>query len=306
MMAYEQLSAGDELLRWVSEAGSGSWERLRDASAHLCQKHSLRERPWQLANELSTLGHLDIEWSSRKWSVAPPSINLVPGLGLWLVLTGSRPYHVDRRFDEATDDQDVFPLAVAQSPAPMAKLAKCASVEVAEHVASRFGAILIVDPARTLALGMRAVDETPMERAPAPSLELAQKFDHNSLRWNDIVDRSPGLYRIDLHGRPVHRRLDNHGIWWDIDLPAGQFLELQNRRPSVVRFRPGNSEAPPRFEVRKELALPIVAERAMRVCSGFRPTVVQDWRSYLNVRETVARIVAKRLLQELPTSLGSE
>jgi hypothetical protein len=100
-------SAGDDLLRWVSEAGSGPWERMRDACAYVAEKHRLQRRPWTLASELSALGHVDIDWKSRSWSVAPPAVNLVPGLGLCVVLTGSRPFYIDRRFEEATDDLDV-------------------------------------------------------------------------------------------------------------------------------------------------------------------------------------------------------
>lgn len=301
MKADNRMSAGDELLRWISEEGSGSWERLRDASAHVCQKHDLRWRPWQLATELSALGHLDIDWSTREWSVAPPALNLIPGMGLWIVLTGSRPYYVDERFDEATELQKVFPLPVPQPPAPAAKLAKCASVEVAELVATRLGAELVFDPAKALVGGMRAVDEMPMERAPAPSWEQAVRFNAQSLRWEEDHDESSGLYRVDLHGRPVHRRLDGHGLWWTIDLPAGQFLELQNRRPSVLQWRPGTRDAAPRFEVRTGIALPTLAERAVRVCSGFRPRVTSEWRSYVNVPEYIAHTIAGRLLHEIPT-----
>ena len=132
-------SAGDELLRWISETGSGSWDRLRDAAAYVCEKHDLKVRPWTLATELSALGHLDVNWSNREWSVAPPALNLVPGLGLCIVLTGSRPHYVDERFDEATDDLDVYPFEVSQGQAPAAKFAKCASVEVAQNVAEALG-----------------------------------------------------------------------------------------------------------------------------------------------------------------------
>ena len=295
-------SAGDDLLRWVSESGSGSWERLRDASAYVCQRHGLRWRPWQLASELSALGHMDIDWATRAWSVARPTLNLVPGLGLWIVLTGSRPHYVDERFERATDDMDVYPCPVRQPPAPAAKLAKCASVGAAERVAERLGAAFVYDPPLALATVMRAVDETPMERAPEPSLDEAERFDPANLRWETAHDRSPGLYRIDLHGRPVHRRLDEHGLWWSIDLAAGQFLELRGRRPAVLRWRPGGRR-PAMFQVRSGLALPTLAERALRVSSGLRPIPTEDrqWKSFLNVRLEVAGVIADRLCHDLPT-----
>lgn len=295
-------SAGDDLLRWVSEAGSGSWERLRDACAYVAQKHGLERRPWTLATELSALGHLDIDWRTRSWSVSPPAINIVPGLGLCAVLTGSRPFYVDRRFDEATDDLDVFPFEVPQAPAPAAKFAKCASIDVAERVAAGMGALLVVDPAGGLTEALRPVDEETIEAAPEPSLEEARRFDPMNLRWEADHARRPGLYRLDLHGRPVHRRLDDHGAWWAIDLAAGQFLAVRERNESVIRWRSHSGDAPARLDVRRELSLPVLAERAATVCSGLVPELRGEWRRYRNVHRDVAERIGLALLQPLPTT----
>lgn len=300
--AQQTGSAGDDLLRWVSEAGAGSWERLRDACAYVTQKHGLDRRPWTLATELSALGHIDIDWRTRSWSVSSPAINIVPGLGLCVLLTGSRPFYVDRRFEEATDDLDVFPFEVAQAPAPAAKYAKCASVDVAERVAGGMGALLVIDPAGCLTGALRPADEEPIEAAPEPSLEEARRFDPATLRWEFDHGRRPGLYRMDLHGRPVHRRLDEYGSWWAIDLAAGQFLAIRDRAEPVVRWRPARGDVPPRFDVRRELSLPVLAERAVTVCSGLVPQLQGDWRRYRNVRRDIAERIAAALLQQLPTT----
>lgn len=293
---------GDDLLRWVSEAGSGTWERLRDACAYVTEKHALRERPWTLATKLSALGHLDIDWKTRRWSVAPPAINIVSGLGLCAVLTGSRPLYVDRRFEQATDDLDVFPFEVPQPPSPVAKFAKCASVEVAERVADRMRALLVFDPAIALADALRPVDEEPIEAAPEPPLEEALRFDPATLGWEAEHGRRPGLYRVDLHGRPVHRRLDAYGRWWSIELPAGQFLALKGRPEAVVRWRTGSGELPSYFEVRVEASLPLLAQRALTVTSGLLPQTADRWRRYMNVPRPLAERIANALLQPLPTT----
>jgi hypothetical protein len=321
MTTVDTRTAGDELLRWVSEAGSGSWDRLRDASAYLSHKHQLNQRPWALASQLSSLGHLDIDWSTRKWSVASPTLNVVRGLGLCVVLTGSRPHYVDRRFDEATDDLDIYPFEVPQPPAPAAKYAKCASVEVADDVARRLGASLVIDPPRALLSALRPVDEMAMKPAPPPPLEEAQRFDPKTLGWQgerqkraslyrfDLhgravpprLDEQPGLYRVDLHGRAVHRRLDEYGYWWSIDLSAGQFLALRESATAVLRWRrPSRHGGPPGcLEVRQQLSLPILAERAATICSGLAPVEVDGWRRYLNVPHDTAERLAQRLLQKL-------
>lgn len=295
-MAENADTAGDELLRWVSEAGSGSWDHLRDACAYLAQKHRLQRRPWVLASDLSALGHLDIDWNTRSWSVAPPALNLVPGLGLCLVLTGSRPYYLDQRFERVTDEVDVFPFSIAQPPQPAARYAKCASVEVAEHVASRLGGQLVIDPGRQLADAVIPIDQVDVERAPEPSLDDALRFNPATLQWEPDHQRLPGLYRIDLHGRSVHRRFET-GEWWSVDLPAGQFLALHGRSKPVLRWRPPAAAMPECFEVRQELSLPIIAERAATVCSGLVAERVDGWRRYLNVPHAVAERVAAALLQ---------
>jgi hypothetical protein len=296
-------SAGDDLLRWVSEAGSGSWERLRDACAYVAEKHPLRKRrPWTLATDLMALGHIDIDWRTRAWSVAPPAINVVPGLGLCTLLTGSRPFYVDRSFEQATDDLDVFPFEVPQPPSPAAKFAKCASVEVAKRIAEGMGALLVLDPARDLAAAMRPVDEEPVEAAPEPALEEALRFNPVTLGWEADHGRRPGLYRVDLHGRPVHRRLDEFGSWWAIDLPAGQFLELRGHADPVLRWRAATPAAPAGFEVRRSVSLPVLAERAATVSSGILPQMQGDWRRYFNVPRGLAERISTMLLQPLPTT----
>jgi hypothetical protein len=245
------------------------------------------------------LGHIDIDWASRRWSVAPPAINLVPGLGLCVVLTGSRPLHIDRRFDQATDDLEVYPFMMSQAPAPAAKFAKCASVEAAEHIAEGMAASFVVDPASALAGALCPVDEVPLGAASSPPpIDELQRFDPLTLRWVSDRGDDPGLYRFDLHGRPVHRRHDGNGGWWATDLSVGQFLALEGQRP-VLRWRAPQADRPAWFEVRRELSLPILAERAATISSGLVPQISDGWRRYANVPRELAHQISKALLQNL-------
>ena len=112
------VTAPDDLLRWASEAGGGSWRHLRDAAAYLARIHELDLRPWQLAVPLASLGHLDIDWEEQRWSVAPPAVVLSPGMGLCAYLVGARPSRMLERFAAATEDQDVYPFELTQRNAP--------------------------------------------------------------------------------------------------------------------------------------------------------------------------------------------
>lgn len=296
-------TAGDELLRWTSEVGSGSWETMRDAAAHLSQKHKLSRRPWVLANDLSSLGHIDIDWVTRRWSIAPPALNLVPGLWLCVVLTGSRPHYVEERFEEATDGLDVYPFEHAQPPAPAAKYAQCATVATADAIAGRLAAQFVIHPARALAACLRPLDDQPSEATPEPDLDEAERFDTESLGWHPDHARKPGLYRIDLHGRPVHRWLDTRGSWSAVDLPTGQFLALRGTKAPVMRWRrpSRDGEHPACLEVQQRLTLPTLAERAATVSSGLVPKVYGGWRRYLNVPQEVALPIAAALDQDIAT-----
>ncbi len=107
--AVIESTPGGKLLQWASEEGSGTWSGLSDAAAHLIAQHNLKVRPVFLVNQLSDLGHLDIDWAIKTWSVARPTLNVIPGLGLVAVLTGSRTFYLERAVQEAQlDDLDVY------------------------------------------------------------------------------------------------------------------------------------------------------------------------------------------------------
>lgn len=292
-------TAGDDLLRWVSEAGSGSWEKLRDVCAFLAQKYKVQIRPWRLANNLAALGHIDIDWTSRTWSVAPPALNLVPGLGLCVVLTGSRPHYLDRRFDDATDHLDVFPFDIPQPHGwPTARLAKCASLEVVDAVATALRAHVVINPAAQLVKALHRIDEVALDRAPEPLLDDAQRFDPSTLRWIPVGERHPGLYQIDLHGRHVFRRLREDGTWVAVDRSVGQFLELRGKR-NVLLWQSATEREASQFMVDADISLPLLAERAVTVSSGMAPKRVGEGFSYSNVPREIAEGIAEALLQEL-------
>jgi hypothetical protein len=147
---------------------------------------------------------------------------------------------------------------------------------------------------------MRSVDEPEIKPAAEPPLDDATRFNAASMGWDPVETRpTPGLYRVDLHGRNVHRRLDDYERWWDIDLAAGQFMELEKAGKSVLRWRPPDRGRPSAIEVHERVHLPILAERAFRVSSGLRHQKIDEYRRYVNVPRDLAELAAERLLQEL-------
>jgi hypothetical protein len=312
-------SLGDELLRWASEQGSGTREGLLDAAAHLANKHQLGS--WSLStfpSQLSSLGHLDINWRNGRWSVAPPTLNLIPGLGLLAVLTGARTYHLRKAFDDASATTNFFPLEVAQPDrhgrrvgrdvtpvGPRAIFMKCTTLSDAEGLAERAGLKLASDPAASLAARMPSLDEAMGPRAAPATRESAQWFNPEGQKWDEMPDDCPsGLYQQDLHALTDYlwHEHDQGDSWWRIGLAEGQFKAIQGS--AVVRWTQGtpNNGVTSRFEIPPDFHLPTLAERALTVSDGFLPVIAhgadgKKMKRYKNVSEEVARTIANKLGQ---------
>lgn len=291
------MSAPDDLLRWASESGGGSWRHLRDAAAYLTRAHELNMRPWQLAVPLTSLGHLDIDWEDQRWSVAPPAVVLSPGMGLCAYLVGARPSRMFERFEKATDDLDVYPFPLGQRNAPTALFAKCSSVEAVEEVARRLHIPLIYDPASEIAAELNDVRlDSARLSSPVPIEDGLERFGPVDGRWRQVAGRDEeGLYRLDLHGRSIHR-LRQGDDWYAVDKATGQLLVLAGRTDLLYWCRPSSDfQVPSTLEVVAWLGLPPLAERAAVVSSGLMPVVTGGRRIYRNVTRATATAIADRL-----------
>lgn len=80
-----------------------------------------------------------------------------PGTYLEYVRELWNDLYLDRRFEEATNDQDVYPFDVEQLPLPAARYAKCASVDVARRVAEPQSTDPVLGALVTAASGRRLV-----------------------------------------------------------------------------------------------------------------------------------------------------
>lgn len=291
------MSAGDDLLIWASETGSGSWAQLRDTAAYLARVHGAQDRPWYLAAPLSDLGHLDLSWSSERWSVSNPALVMARGCGLCAFLVGARPRRLLERFQEAADAQDIYPFEIPQGRAPAALFAKCASVESGRALADRVGIPLLFDPSAALAQRVLRIDPTSLELAsPVPFEDTLERFDSQSAKWVSSGDRDqPGLYRTDLYGRSIFR-LSRDGQWYKVDQATGQLLVLNSRSDLLRWSQPSPDWAKPSLvEVPSWLALPQLVERSLVAASGLLPIRERGKRLYRNVSRVVAASLAERL-----------
>jgi hypothetical protein len=298
------MTAGDDLLMWASETGSGSWNGLRDTAAYLSRVYETSDRPWYLAAPLSDLGHVDISWTQQRWSVARPALAMARGSGLCAYLVGSRPRRMMERFLAAADELDVYPFEIAQNNAPYAVYAKCAGVDAARAVAERLKVPLIFDPSTALAEAVHLVDASRLELgAPPPIEDTLELFDTGTYRWRRTDDRiGHGLYRTDLYGRNIYR-FHRDEQWFKVDRAMGQLLALHDTS-GLMRWSAPSADwkTPSVLEVPSWMALPQLAERAAVAASGLLPVRTRGKRLFRNVTRIVASILSERLRVQLSVS----
>ncbi len=306
----EKLNAGDELLRWVSEVGSGTWDQLRQASRYLMERHKINRRDSYLGSSLSKLGHLEIDWVSSTWAVVKPTLNVIPGMGLVVVMTGSRPQVVEDRLKSAANTVDVYalPLQPQQSAdQPHIRMLKCADLNEARSVANRLKSRFIIDPASRLATSLIPLEKYPLERAAAPhpnERESVKLYDIDSRNWLQIsklisFDWRDGLYEVPGWGRP--RFLIKRGSdWFQTEKTYGMFHEYKRVGiQNVLKWRQMKNNDSGYLYVDKDVVLPILAERSLVMCSGFSALEINTKIAYVNVPREVALEIARRLGQSI-------
>ena len=289
-------SPGDDVLRWTSECGSGTWRTLSETCAHALQVKGMeRPRPWQLAADLASLGHIDIDWSEGRWSALPPALVLPRDMGLCAYLVGWRPTGLLRRFD-AFDDVSFFPFRVQQEYAPAAVFAKCGTVETAEAVATSLDIPILFDPALSLATLISLGDYHRRPAAPPPADEDVDRFNEERILWAPAPTTfGPGLHRYELHGRKTFRLyLDDD--WFEVDRAVGQLAVLRGR-DDVIRHYPASDDykVPPAMTVHRDVSLPPLAERAAVAASGLLPRRNKSLRIYRNVSSQLAFAIGDAL-----------
>lgn len=306
------LEFGNQLLHWLSERGSGQWSELSAVISYLRTARSpeFRQRnlnpvdfrPSNIAADLAALGHIDIDWRRGEWSVSRPTFNVIPGLGLCVVLTGSRTSMLEARLREASNSQDVYPLEPSQFPMPRAIFLKCADIETVEKVASKFGAEIIYDPSSTLIKHMCPLDELPIERVGEPRLEDAVKYTPGQAReWTFVSSFDDGLFRVDHTGRVLFRRrvtINDEVQWQAVDRATGQLLELSKLGIRVAKHVLSPRSDTGIFVVQSGVSLPIGVERALTLCAGTTPPNHKGERYFYNVPRDLAHEILRLTLQD--------
>lgn len=303
---------GDLLLEWMSETGSGDVRRLREHLQWVARSEGPsdgRRVTGRWLRDISNLGHAEIDWHSGRWSIAPPSISLLPDSDCRAVLSGARRAGLVAAAREGDLGLDEIPQAASGSDlaAPTALLVTYGSQSSLRAFATTLGATYSGSAPVRLAARIPAI--RPGEQAAPPpkgsaTLQFLESSEDQSygVAPPDEASRPDGLYKLEIQGRAAHL-YRTEGTWYHVDMAVGMFLELARRGESVVRWRRvrgGRRDLGTVF-VDWGAPLPPLHARALVLCSGLVPRFGSAGRTaaYENVPLAVARLIAGSLRQQL-------
>jgi hypothetical protein len=289
------------LLQWASERGSGSWHEWVSAT-RWGSDHDAGFAPQQLMRTLSTLGHLEIDWATHTWAVAPTIITLLPNAGGHGFLTGARTGALTRRLQgEIAEDLEVFIWLQPQSDGPDACLIAADGDGELQKLAEWLGVDFEFSVSERLLTTLPDIDAMLAKRRSTPGVP-----DFGVRRWDPyrswrLADRddAPGLYEYEHAGRRELRWISDAMEIFRVDLPLGVYAELRRagRCEDVLKWW-GKS-------INGDLGVPLWAPapnlhaRAAALCSGVAPLRRGKVTLYKNVPLPFAQDLAASLGQNL-------
>ncbi|MFJ5832021.1 hypothetical protein [Streptomyces sp. NPDC093089] len=309
---------GDLLLRWLSEEGAGDLGEVKQGLWWLGTK-SCPEigpgAPGRWLRDAVSLAYLDIDWSGRRWSAAPPVITPLPQAQGLAVLTGSRTAAFERRLEELVQDECVeLYRSSAERPARDIPLPDSLVVRFGEEgelaeLAADLGAVLapcFAYQGASLLPPSALVEQTSEPEYGAP----LEQYDFGESRYLPV--RRPqhdGLYRLKRRDSKRVCQVLRAGSWFETTHEHGVYAVLadQNGTADVLRWLPEESCGRERIGtlfVDWGYPLPDLHRRVASMCSGLAPRINEGAMNlaYDNVPEAVAVKIAHSLGQALGDS----
>jgi hypothetical protein len=278
-----QRDAVERLLEYVSSRGAGPIDALR---SH-CMLIAGENGTWHSSlSTLEDLGHLDISWECRRWTVAPPSLcaravdhrqAVLVGTRTRQTVTVLREHGVDAWLDERVCD-------------PRRSLMP-ACVVVPNEVASALTLAPHVRPLGDMSWWIGA------QFSPSPRVRRTlERWAPRKLRWADhgqVAELDgPALYRWREHGVVVHY-LVSGAVRARVRDPAAAkwFLAATDRSHLVYEPRAR------RLLVPLAIGLPRIWRRVCTIASGLVPVREGRLLVYEDIPLDMARAMAVRLNQ---------
>ncbi|MFF7599896.1 hypothetical protein [Streptomyces mirabilis] len=316
-MISPKTDVGGLLLRWASELGSGHITDLKRGAVWLARSENLpvsHGAAGRWIRDCQSLGHLDVDWSSGRWSVAPGVLTRLPSADGLAALVGSRTTRFEERLVQA-ESEDIVVIRVPNSlpktdiPVPDTWLVQCEESTALVKTAAGLGvehcdcfAIQAAALLPPLVPGPPAAAPASGTAAEIYDLNLEQPVFAPVRNWE-----KDGLYRFRRADHRLVCQIFREGSWSSVSQERGVYLELdrlgieprRNLRwfPEEGRGR----ECFGRLIVDWGKPLPDLQRRIAVMCTALPPEFGTKYRTitYRNVPRPVAEHIAMSLNQEL-------
>ncbi|QTZ92740.1 hypothetical protein [Streptomyces auratus] len=316
-MTRPETDVGGLLLRWASELGSGSLAELKRGAAWLARSENLpvaQGAAGRWIRDCQSLGHLDVDWRSGRWCVAPGVLTRLPSADGLAALAGSRTIGFEEHVRRA-ESEDLALIRVPSTlpetdiPVPetwlvpygesagLAETAEALGVEHSGCFAIQAAAWLpaLAPGPSAAAPAFRSVVEKYCLTAEPPAFAPVR-------RWEE-----DGLYRFRRDDHRLVCQILREGSWYGVSQERGVYLELDRLGTEPrknLRWFQEEGQGRERFGrliVDWGKPLPDLQRRIAVMCTALPPEFGKKYRTitYRNVPRAVAERIAESLRQEL-------
>ncbi len=303
----------NELLLWLSATGEGTWSRYRAAMDELTVAESLddtdenssatRNLPQhvRIRFNLERLGHAEFFCRDfpNGWRVVPPTLVSIPGgkngRG---VLCGARTDELLTSLRELAGEAKVF--VTPQDECPDRIVLKCSSLQELSEIATK-GTLIFQEAGVDRLLAVIPPVDNHQLRVPC-ELPFGQDWQVNrfspcSLKWtessiDEARSRIFGLFQIHIRFRQEYF-LKLHGKAYKLPVQVGKYIVLKRAHRRVLDYDHELGVLSMPVSCRP----PLLLDRALTLCNGLIPELVQGRLEYPSVEPRHWR-VAKRLLRQ--------
>lgn len=316
-MTTPETDVGGLLLNWASELGAGHITDLKRGASWLARSENLPisyGAAGRWIRDCQSLGHLDVDWRTGRWSAAPGVLTRLPWAGGLAALVGSRTARFEARMALA-ESEGVTRVKIPSSlphtdiPVPATWLIRyddsAELPKIADHLGVEYTSCFAIQAAAWLP----SLSPGPLAAPPAVGTAV-EMYDLNHeqpgflpvTRWE-----SNGLYRFRRADHRVVCQILRDGTWHAVSQERGVYLELDRLgaepRKNLRWFQEEGKgrERFGRLIVDWWKPLPDLHRRIAVMCTGLPPEFGEKYHTiaYRNVPRAVAERIAMSLRQEL-------
>lgn len=298
-VARPKLNGFDALLDWASEMAEGSWSQWRETCVEL------RVEPTLAMQDLAALGHVEVDWTSDRFSCPPPTAAFLHGSSGSVLLTGARPRGLLDRLSELeaelVDELDFF----VHDPTPQLRGPRTVLIEAElddiEQLCAAADLQYVFDPAGRIA---ELLPEATLERVAhretwPPRDDVPRRlFDPHALRFTPAAAECEGLWWYDGYRREEAWILTG-GHWWQV--PTREYAPyLAHSKTTFLRYDPPHRQ----LTVPQPVPLPPLHARCATLASGRLPRRSPSTNGTVALYENISPELAERIATSLGTPLG--